>query len=123
MARAMGVVCMGGYNTFCEVLSFDKPALVIPRTAPRKEQLIRATRTEELGLIRMLAGDGRRAPQTMAEALRALPHQAPPSSVVVPGLLDGRANVIKLARQLLEQGGTPFAEAERSLFAVGQGAE
>ncbi|MEE8187893.1 MAG: glycosyltransferase [Kiloniellales bacterium] len=123
MARAMGVVCMGGYNTFCEVLSFDKPALVIPRTAPRKEQLIRATRAEELGLTRMLAGDGRRAPQTMAEALRALPHQAPPSSVVVPGLLDGRANVIKLARQLLEQGGTPFAEAERSLFAVGQGAE
>ena len=39
MARAAGVVAMGGYNTFCEILSFDKPALIMPRTAPRLEQL------------------------------------------------------------------------------------
>ena len=26
MDRALGVVCMGGYNTFCEVLSFNKRA-------------------------------------------------------------------------------------------------
>ena len=32
MARAAGVVAMGGYNTFCEILSFDKPALIVPRT-------------------------------------------------------------------------------------------
>src|SRR5271168_2343705 len=30
MARAAGVVAMGGYNTFCEILSFDKPALIMP---------------------------------------------------------------------------------------------
>src|SRR6185437_13858911 len=35
MARAIGVVAMGGYNTFCEILSFDKRALIVPRTAPR----------------------------------------------------------------------------------------
>ena len=35
MARAAGVVAMGGYNTFCEILSFDKPALIVPRTVPR----------------------------------------------------------------------------------------
>jgi predicted glycosyltransferase len=23
---------MGGYNTFCEILSFDKRALIVPRT-------------------------------------------------------------------------------------------
>ena len=38
MARAIGVVAMGGYNTFCEILSFDKRAIIVPRTAPRMEQ-------------------------------------------------------------------------------------
>src|SRR3546814_8340015 len=42
MDRAVGVVCMGGYNTFCEVLSFAKRALVVPRTEPRMEQHIRS---------------------------------------------------------------------------------
>jgi len=49
LARAAGVVAMGGYNTFCEILSFDKPALIVPRTAPRLEQYIRAQRAAELG--------------------------------------------------------------------------
>ena len=54
IARAAGVVAMGGYNTFCEILSFDKPALIMPRTAPRLEQYIRAARAAELGLVAML---------------------------------------------------------------------
>ena len=37
MERAAGVVAMGGYNTFCELLSFDKRALIVPRTQPRRE--------------------------------------------------------------------------------------
>ena len=49
-----GVVAMGGYNTFCEILSFDKRALIVPRTAPRLEQFIRARRAAELGLLTML---------------------------------------------------------------------
>jgi predicted glycosyltransferase len=36
------VVSMGGYNTVCEVISQKKPFLIVPRTVPRKEQLIRA---------------------------------------------------------------------------------
>ena len=43
LANATGVVAMGGYNTFCEILSLDKRALVVPRTAPRLEQYIRAS--------------------------------------------------------------------------------
>ena len=46
MQRALAVVAMGGYNTFCEILSLDKRALILPRTAPRAEQFIRATRAE-----------------------------------------------------------------------------
>ena len=93
MARAVGVVSMGGYNTFCEVLSFDKPAAGHSAHRPRKEQYIRASRAEDLGLARMLLAGDTRDPRIMAAALRALPQQLPPSNVVVPGLLDGRANV------------------------------
>ena len=104
LARAAGVVAMGGYNTFCEILSFDKRALIVPRMAPRLEQYIRAARAEELGLVRMLVEDGRHDPQTMATALRHLPQQSTPSQVVVPGLLDGEANINRLADKWLARG-------------------
>lgn len=89
-AGAAGVVCMGGYNTFCEVLSFDKRAVIVPRTTPRLEQWIRASRAEELGLVRMLdeSRDGL-TPEAMIAAIRALPDQPLPSQAIGDGLLDG----------------------------------
>jgi predicted glycosyltransferase len=96
VSRAAGVVAMGGYNTFCEVLSLDKRALIVPRTAPRLEQFIRASRAAELGLISTLADDGSLDPTVMAAALRKLPRQNLPSEVVVPGLLEGLTNVSRL---------------------------
>jgi predicted glycosyltransferase len=98
--RAAGVVAMGGYNTFCEILSFDKPALLVPRTVPRREQLIRAKRAAELGLVACLEDDGVRDPRVMATALRHLPQQRRPSEVVVPGLLDGLESVNRLFDRL-----------------------
>ena len=89
MAEAAGVVAMGGYNTFCEILSFDKPALIVPRTEPRLEQFIRASRAQALGLCRMLDAQGNISSKTMTAALRALPAQPKPSNVQIPGLLDG----------------------------------
>ena len=96
VAGAAGVVAMGGYNTFCEVLSLDKRALIIPRMTPRLEQFIRASSADELGLITMMREDGANDPGVMASALRALPRQALPSQVVVPGLLEGLTNIAKL---------------------------
>ena len=93
LANAAGVVAMGGYNIFCEILSFDKPSLLVPRTVPRREQHIRATRTHDLGLVGMLEDDGTRDPTVMARALRALPDQPKPSQVRIPGLLDGLSTV------------------------------
>src|SRR5258708_15114736 len=75
MARAKGVAAMGGYNTFCEILSFDKPALLLPRTVPRLEQYIRAQRAAELGLVTMLSDENARDPVTMAAALMQLTQQ------------------------------------------------
>ena len=107
MDRAAGVVGMGGYNTFCEILSFDKRALIIPRTVPRREQYIRATRAEELGLCRVLIEDEIKDPRVMATALRHLPQQQLPSQSVVPGLLDGQENVDRLVDKWLARGRRP----------------
>ncbi len=48
------VIAMGGYNTVTSVLSFQKPALIVPRTSPRQEQWIRAERLAERGWITAL---------------------------------------------------------------------
>ena len=106
MAGAAGVVAMGGYNTFCEILSFDKPAVIVPRTVPRMEQYIRAERAQELGLVRMLADSGNRPPSEMAQALRALPDQSRPSEVHIPGALDGLSVINGLVDQWLNRRAT-----------------
>jgi len=113
VGRAAGVVAMGGYNTFCEVLSLNKRALIIPRTVPRLEQFIRASRAADLGLVSMLADDGRHDPQTMADALRALPRRNLPSEVVVPGLLEGLQNVARLVAPWLERSEEAAAPADQ----------
>ncbi len=87
--KAVGVVAMGGYNTFCEVLSFDQRALIVPRSTPRLEQTIRARHAEKLGLVTALADTQMGDPMLMARHLHALPGQKRPSEVMVPGLLDG----------------------------------
>jgi len=106
--RAVGVVAMGGYNTFCEILSFDKPALIVPRTVPRKEQYIRASRAQEMGLVRMLANDGVRSPHDMARSLRFLASQPRPSSAMRPGMMDGLHTVSQLTEWLVH---APHGEA------------
>ncbi|WP_218048738.1 glycosyltransferase family protein [Curvivirga aplysinae] len=102
MDNAAAIVAMGGYNTFCEILSFNKPAMIIPRTRPRMEQFIRASSAQSLGLVSMLEDDNERRPDTMATALRQLPQQKRPSDVVVPGLMDGLDSVNRLTQKHLD---------------------
>jgi predicted glycosyltransferase len=111
MNRASAVVAMGGYNTFCEILSLDKPALIVPRARPRLEQTIRARRAAELGLVRVLEdpeeiGAGRREPAVMARAIGDLLRSPRPSEAYVEGLLDGLDTIVEasegwLARRVL----------------------
>ena len=119
MQGAVGVVAMGGYNTFCEILSFDKKALIVPREVPRREQTIRAARAQELGLVSVLMDDGVRDAAAMAAALRRLPWQAPPSSVVVPGLLGGLESVNRLSARYLPGPASESGVLERPLAAGG----
>jgi predicted glycosyltransferase len=57
LSLADRVVAMGGYNSICEALSFGKRLLVVPRLTPRAEQLIRAQRLQQMGLLEMLHPD------------------------------------------------------------------
>ena len=77
LEQADRVIAMGGYNTVCEILSFEKPALIVPRVSPRVEQLIRAERLHALGLVEMLHPD-KLNPQALSEWLcrDVLPPQA-----------------------------------------------
>jgi predicted glycosyltransferase len=99
--RATAVIAMGGYNTFCEILSFDKRALIVPRTEPRAEQYMRTKQAEALGLVSMLLPDETYDPRQMADAMRALPNRRRPSKVFVPGLLDGLSVINSLTDQYL----------------------
>ncbi|WP_424406519.1 glycosyltransferase family protein [Pasteurella sp. PK-2025] len=51
MQDAECIISMGGYNTVTEILSFNEPALIVPRITPRKEQWIRASRLAEMGIV------------------------------------------------------------------------
>jgi predicted glycosyltransferase len=101
MAGCKAVVAMGGYNTFCEILSFDKRAILVPRSVPRCEQTIRAQAAHRLKLARWVPEPNEgEAPNVdlMADALRHIHQQPKPSEHAQPGLLDGLNALIDLSR-------------------------
>ncbi len=65
------VVSMAGYNTIVEILSINKRAVVVPRDKPVREQLIRAKRLEQLGLLTCIPP----AELTPRRLLTAVSHQ------------------------------------------------
>lgn len=109
-AAAAGVVAMGGYNTFCEILSFDRPALVVPRTVPRREQALRIERAARLGMLELLPDDGIRDPRVMAARLHELPRWKRPGAARAARFLTGLDRIAELA--------SPWLEAEASQAAV-----
>ena len=48
------IVAMGGYNTVLELISLGKRPLIVPRVAPRLEQLVRAEALDRRGLVDVL---------------------------------------------------------------------
>ena len=95
------VVAMGGYNTVCELLSRRKRALIVPRTDPRREQLIRAERTRDLGLLEMLHPDELR-PAALGEWLAR--DAAPPERMLDRIDLDGLRRVPELLAEVVGAG-------------------
>ncbi len=51
------VVSMGGYNTICEILTLNKPAIVVPRVRPVQEQWLRARKLASMNLLHLIHPD------------------------------------------------------------------
>jgi predicted glycosyltransferase len=76
--RARAVVCMAGYNTVAELMRARKPALLVPRVSPIREQLVRARELGRRGLQDVLHPRDL-SPATMRAALdRLLARPEPP---------------------------------------------
>jgi predicted glycosyltransferase len=79
VGAARAAVAMAGYNTVGELLRAGTPALLVPRTRPSAEQLIRARDLEARGLVHVLTPDEADAPTLRAalDRLLARPRSAP----------------------------------------------
>ncbi len=101
LRHADHVIAMGGYNTVCEILSFGKPALIVPRVKPRCEQLIRAERLRARGLVEVL-----HPADLNPAALSAWLARVPAAVVPARGRIDlnGLDRIPRLLRELLDDG-------------------
>jgi predicted glycosyltransferase len=87
--RAAAVVAMGGSGTTCEVLASGLPALVVPRTRPRREQLLRTSLLARRRLVDLLHPDDLR-PEAVAAWVGEVTGDRghpPPSGVDLGGLV------------------------------------
>ncbi len=73
MEAADATVSMGGYNTVCELLSYSKRAVVVPRNKPVEEQLIRAEKMAQFGLFKTVHPE-HLTPTSLIEAVLAQLH-------------------------------------------------
>nr|MBA3274500.1 glycosyltransferase [Chloroflexia bacterium] len=90
IGAADAVISMGGYNTVCEILSLDRPSIIVPRVMPRQEQLIRATVLSGHGLVQMLHPHDLEPERLLTSTQELLATPAMPRPVLT---LDGLANV------------------------------
>jgi predicted glycosyltransferase len=95
--RADRVVAMAGYNTVCEVLCLGKPALVVPRVRPRREQWIRAIRLRTLGLLDVMHPDELR-PGPLSDWLARESPPTPPATSLID--FNGLARIACLLNSL-----------------------
>jgi predicted glycosyltransferase len=96
VAGARAVVAMAGYNTVSELLRTRRPALLVPRVRPSREQLVRASLLATAGAARMLHPD-ELSPQSLRRELDALLSGPPPQH---SELLDGTDRAADLLLEL-----------------------
>jgi len=96
-ASADVVVCMAGYNTVCELLSTAVRAVLVPRSRPVAEQLLRARLLAARGLFDIVEPDALR-PDRLIEAVRRSLAR-PPAHVPVD--LDGLPRIQQRVAALL----------------------
>ena len=77
LSAADVAICMGGYNTLCEILSQKTVSLIIPRETPRKEQLLRAQAFSRHGLVDYIPWQDF-SPESLFDKLDRLLHHPEP---------------------------------------------
>lgn len=120
IAGARAVVAMAGYNTVSEVVRAGKPLLLLPRTGPSQEQLVRAMTLAASGAAAMLRPD-EATPARTAMALADLLTR--PAPAVDSDLHDGAKAAAQILCALAEPPTTSSTEADLSpaMEAVGAG--
>jgi predicted glycosyltransferase len=93
---------MAGYNSCSEILQSGVPAVLLPRSFPRKEQLIRATRLADLGWVRTLP-DAAPEPQELFAAVEAA--LISPGRIRPEADLNGLPNLCSINLEHLESTG------------------
>lgn len=102
MQQVDAIVSMAGYNTCAEILQSGLPAVLLPRSFPRQEQLIRAKRMAELGWVKVIP-DADPDPRTLFDAVESalsLPRQTKPEV-----RLNGLSNLCNIIVEQLQTAG------------------
>jgi predicted glycosyltransferase len=100
-AEANLVISMAGYNTVCELLSHRKQAILIPRSEPVREQLIRAKLLEDLGIFKMIDSKHLTSDTLMQKISEAFTQETDQTNLPE---LDGLARINERIENLLEAG-------------------
>jgi predicted glycosyltransferase len=111
IAAADLVVSMGGYNSVVEAVAAHKPLVICPRTAPRREQLMRAEIMARLGLAQVARLDGdHNAAARIADAMVAALKAGPPPAHAWRAIdLRGTERVADLLLEMTERVSVPVA--------------
>ena len=99
-AEADLVVSMAGYNTVCELMSFGRNAILVPRAQPVKEQLIRARLLAAAGLFEIVEPHELTPETLLTKVLASLKHD---SDRPVRVDLQGLPRIRERLRELLEE--------------------
>lgn len=95
LAGARAVVAMAGYSTVAEILGSGTPALLVPRSFPREEQLIRARHWAAAGRVEML-DPGELDPIRLGRAISELLEREPVAAEPLTGGTEA-ARILEMA--------------------------
>jgi predicted glycosyltransferase len=88
---------MAGYNTCCDLLTFGRPGVLVPRSGPSREQLIRAERLAEWQVASVLPAEELDAASLAGEIAAGLERPSPPAPPVSLAGLDTAIEAFDLA--------------------------
>ncbi|HKT48928.1 MAG TPA: glycosyltransferase, partial [Candidatus Angelobacter sp.] len=85
-AQSDVVVSQAGYNTVCELLSFSRRAILVPRSEPVREQLIRARLMAQQGFFECIEPQDLTPENLIAKVREALSSSLNPTTPDLDGL-------------------------------------